>query len=302
MILLWGLASDAPLAAVASHLRALGARPALLDQRAAGQTSMRLRAAGDVSGELIVDGQRLDLDHVRSVYLRPYDCRRITAVEEAGPGSQLWQHATELDDVLLSWCEMTPALVLNRPSAMASNDSKPFQSRLIAAAGFGTPETLITTDISRAEAFWAEHGDVVYKSCSGVRSTVRRFNPADRERLGNLRWCPTQFQRRIAGTDYRVHVVGEEVFACRILAEADDYRYDRGASIAACELDAELTRRCKDLSRGLGLTVAGLDLRESATGDWYCFEVNPSPGFTYFQARTGQPIDLAIAGLLRAAS
>lgn len=255
----------------------------------------------EVGGELAVSGLRLDLGEVRAVYLRPYDCRRTGAVAAAGPGSPLWRHATELDDALLSWCELAPALVINRPEAMCSNDSKPFQARLIAAAGFRTPETLITTDVALAEAFWAEHGDVIYKSCSGVRSIVQRFNPADRDRLGNLRWCPTQFQRRIVGVDCRVHVVGGEIFACRITADADDYRYDHHARVVACELDAELADRCRALSRALGLEVAGLDLRQSPDGDWYCFEVNPSPAFTYFQTRTGQPIDLAIARMLAAA-
>jgi hypothetical protein len=299
--LLWGLASESPLAAVAGQLRTLGAKVALLDQRAVADTSLRLRVGREVSGELVVDGLRLDLSQVRSVYMRPYDCRRISAVAAAGPDSPLWQHAIELDDALLSWCELAPAMVINRPEAMTSNDSKPYQSRLIAAAGFRTPETLITTEASLADAFWGEHGDVIYKSCSGVRSIVQRFNPADRNRLDNLRWCPTQFQRRIAGTDCRVHVVGDEVFACRIMAEADDYRYDRDAMIVPCELDADVAATCRNLSRALGLVVAGLDLRESVDGDWYCFEVNPSPGFTYFQARTGQPIDLAIAKVLLAA-
>jgi glutathione synthase/RimK-type ligase-like ATP-grasp enzyme len=81
----------------------------------------------------------------------------------------------------------------------------------------------------------------------------------------------------------------------------DDDKVSEPYTVVACELDTDLTERCKKLSRALGLLGAGLDLRESAGGDWYCFEVNPSPGFTYFQARTGQPIDLAIAEMLLAA-
>jgi glutathione synthase/RimK-type ligase-like ATP-grasp enzyme len=272
----------------------------MLDQRAVEDTSLQLRVGSDVSGELTVAGLRLELSQVRSVYIRPYDCQRVAAVVAAGPGSPLWQRATDLDDALLSWCDLTPAMVINRPSAMSSNDSKPYQSRLIAAAGFRTPETLITTDSRLAQAFYAKHGDVVYKSCSSVRSIVRRFDPADQARLEDLRWCPTQFQQRIVGTDYRVHVVGEDVFACRIMAEADDYRYDSDAVVVACKLDSDLAERCKSLSRALDLLVAGLDLRESIAGDWYCFEVNPSPGFTYYQERANQPIDLAIAEMLLA--
>jgi D-alanine-D-alanine ligase-like ATP-grasp enzyme len=48
----------------------------------------------------------------------------------------------------------------------------------------------------------------------------------------------------------------------------------------------------------MGLAVAGIDLRRTPEGQWYCFEVNPSPGFTYFQAQAGQAIDQAIAQLL----
>jgi glutathione synthase/RimK-type ligase-like ATP-grasp enzyme len=50
------------------------------------------------------------------------------------------------------------------------------------------------------------------------------------------------------------------------------------------------------------LPVAGIDLRRTPEGEWYCFEVNPSPAFTYYESRTGQPIGRAIAKLLAAGS
>jgi hypothetical protein len=33
-------------------------------------------------------------------------------------------------------------------------------------------------------------------------------------------------------------------------------------------------------------------------GRVYCFEVNPNPGFSYFEAQTGQPIAQAVARYL----
>jgi D-alanine-D-alanine ligase-like ATP-grasp enzyme len=39
-------------------------------------------------------------------------------------------------------------------------------------------------------------------------------------------------------------------------------------------------------------------MRRTDEGEWYCFEINPSPGFTYYQNATGAPIDAAIAKLL----
>jgi D-alanine-D-alanine ligase-like ATP-grasp enzyme len=48
----------------------------------------------------------------------------------------------------------------------------------------------------------------------------------------------------------------------------------------------------------LDLPVAGIDLRCTPSAEWYCFEVNPAPGFSYYQQATGQPISSAIAILL----
>jgi len=56
------------------------------------------------------------------------------------------------------------------------------------------------------------------------------------------------------------------------------------------------------LAAGLGLPVAGIDLRRTPSGRWYCFEVNPSPGFSYYEHATGQPLALSIARLLMQAS
>jgi glutathione synthase/RimK-type ligase-like ATP-grasp enzyme len=168
--------------------------------------------------------------------------------------------------------------------------------------GFAVPETLITTDPGAAAEFWERHDKVVYKSLSGVRSIVAAVEQKDLERLGDVRWCPTQFQEYVPGIDYRVHVIGEEAFACRIMSDADDYRYasrwGARALIEECDLPEGLTDGCKALAAAMDLAVVGVDLRCTPQGKWYCFEVNPSPGFTYYQDHTQQPLDRAIARLL----
>ena len=301
MILVWGLPGDSPIAEVHAALEAIGQPAFFLDQRRAPETRVQLRVQPAVSGWLEIDNQVLDLTAVRAAYVRPYDSRRLRAVASAGPESPEWQAALGVEDVLLSFCELTPALVVNRPSAMAANGSKPYQSRLIASFGFCVPETLVTTDPEAAAEFWRRHEQVVYKSISGVRSVVARLTPEHEERLRNISWCPTQFQQWIAGEDVRVHVVGDEVFSCQVKSTADDYRYASGTTAVAIEpleLPIEVAERCIAAARAMQLPVAGLDLRYSSAGDWYCFEVNPSPGFSYFQRQTGQQIDVAIAALL----
>ncbi|MET8850174.1 RimK domain-containing protein ATP-grasp [Amycolatopsis sp. NPDC004625] len=303
-ILLWGLLADDPMAAVLARLRQLDAPVRFLDQRRVLDTTVRISAGRT---RVTVAGAEFDLDAVRAAYVRPHDSTRLPAVRVLPPSSAQWRHAAELDQVLNAWTDRTPAYVLNRPEAGASNGSKPYQLRLVAAAGFRVPPTLVTNDPARAEAFLAEHGDVIVKSTSGIRSRVRRVGAADRARLAAVTTCPTQFQRYVPGTDVRVHVVGTEVFAAEVDSEADDYRYARSQGYRApvltgVDLPACVADRCRDLAKRLGLPVAGADLRRTPDGEWYCFEVNPSPGFTYYESRTGQPIAAAIAGLLAAAA
>ena len=176
---------------------------------------MELCVDSDIRGVLQIGDRKSDLGAVTAVYLRPYDWRRLPEIEKAGPGSPAWRHTLEVQDTLLCWLELTSAQVINRLTAMAVNNSKPLHACLIRSLGFDIPDTLITTDPSTAQEFWEKHGTVIYRSISSVRSIVSRLTPKHVRRLDDIAWCPTQFQRYIPGNDYRVHVVGDEVFACR---------------------------------------------------------------------------------------
>ncbi|PJJ06567.1 RimK-like ATP-grasp domain-containing protein [Streptomyces sp. 2333.5] len=300
MILLWGLFQDAPLARVHAELQRRGAPVALVDQRAVLQSGIRVEVDDRVRGAITVGDVEVDLADVTAAYVRPYDAWRIGAVARAGRDSDECRHACEFDDSLWQWCELTDACVVNRPSRMAGNSSKPRQSAAIRAHGFRVPDTLITTDADAARAFAAGHERVIYKSVSGIRSIVSQLRPDD-DRLDDLAWCPTQFQEHVSGLDYRVHVVGGDVFCSRIESSADDYRYAarQGAELSlepAC-LPDDLPDRCRELAAGLGLRLAGIDLRRTPDGSWYCFEVNPSPAFTFYD-RHEQGIAEAVARLL----
>ena len=301
LALLWGVSGEGPLAIVGAELDRLGAPWLLLDQRAILETAVELEVGAEVAGALRLPGATLDLAAVGALYARPYQAAQLPAVARAGPGSPAWRHAHAVEAALLAWSEVTPALVVNRGDAAASNSSKPYQLELIRRAGLAVPETLVTTDPGAALAFWERHGAVVYKSVSGVRSIVRRLAPADRARLADLAACPTQLQRYIPGRDYRAHVVGAEVLACAIEADGADYRYADGVRVEACALPDDVAAACVAVTAALGLSVAGVDLRCTPEGEWYCLEVNGAPGFSYYEEATGQPIGAAIARLLAGA-
>ncbi len=302
MILLWGLPEDEPLRVVQQALDARGAAVLFLDQYEVLRSSLTLHVGASVEGLLRVGKRMVRLEDISAAYVRPYDSVGLLSDQASHPAAASFQHAMEFDAGLRAWLEVTSALVVNPLHAMAENNSKPLQAMTIRAAGFEIPDTIVTTDRRSVQQFWDRHGAVIYKSTSGIRSVVSRLTPAHRQRLHDLRWCPTQFQEHVAGTDVRVHVVGEQVFGCEVLSDADDYRYagrqGHSVEMRPYDLPPECAQRCLNVVHGMGLAIAGVDLRRTPEGRWYCFEVNPSPGFTYFQSHTGQPIGQAVADLL----
>jgi glutathione synthase/RimK-type ligase-like ATP-grasp enzyme len=244
---------------------------------------------------------RLDVEDVTGVYYRPLQAPELSIDGLAPEAVQAVQ--AQRSAALSAVIDALPCPVVNRAFAGMSNHSKPHQAMLIRACGFSVPATLITNDASAALAFAAEHsGDVIYKSVSGVRSIVRHFGPEQAARLPLLRHGPAQFQKRVAGTDIRVHVVADEIFATRIETPSIDYRYaatdGNALDMRPCELPREVEARCIELTRRLGLLFSGIDLKETPDGDYVCFEANPSPGFLFYERATGQPISTALARLL----
>jgi hypothetical protein len=311
MILLWGIVEDSPLASVRDALESLGARVVFLDQREALQTEIELTVDGCVSGVLRLPSGEVPLGEIRAVYVRPYDVRRTLSRNAglsrnaAGPDHSRGDRAALFESTISWWTDIAPTLVINRPSAMRSNGSKPYQAAFIQSAGFDVPDTVVTTDKEAVTNFWERHGRIIYKSVSGIRSIVSQLTLEHRGRLDDLVNCPTQFQEYVEGTDVRIHVVADEVFSCEIESTADDYRYAlrQGCKlqIRPYDLPAEVADRCRSLTATLNLPVAGIDLRRTHDERWCCFEVNPSPAFTFYESWTGQPIGGAIARLLAGA-
>ena len=82
-----------------------------------------------------------------------------------------------------------------------------------------------------------------------------------------------------------------------------DYRYAArsGASLSArpIEIPTHVAEACTGMARSLGLALSGVDLRRTPDDQYYCFEINPSPGFIFYERAAGQPISEAVAHLLK---
>jgi glutathione synthase/RimK-type ligase-like ATP-grasp enzyme len=288
VILIWGSADDPPVERLVSILRDRSVDLVHIDENVLAKLRYDVTLGAIPTGWIETQDCTVRVDELTGIYVRP--------------GESLPELTTEASMTLLGIVSCAPAIVVNRPSAGRSNWSKPFQLRLIAAAGLQVPDTLVTTDPEAALSFLVEHKRVVYKSISGIRSIVATLTSADAERLHAVAHGPVQFQQWIDGQDVRVHVVGHRWFATAIDSDVDDYRYasrnGTDVTMTPIEIPSELGKSLVALTQRMGLLVSGIDLRVTENGEWFCFEVNPSPGFTFYEAATGQPIADAIADLL----
>jgi glutathione synthase/RimK-type ligase-like ATP-grasp enzyme len=309
MILLCGIASEPPvaLAIEAARLRAI---PHLVfHQRDSQFCDIAIdHQAGRLTGSLWAQEREWPLEQFTGVYSRMIPAEDLPENRQAGrtqrdPGRVA--RSFFLNQALADWIELAECRVVNRANAISSNVSKPYQTQIIAQL-FPTPATLVTNEPVEARDFIRSHQRVIYKSISSIRSIVREWSSSDEQNLDKIRALPTQFQSFISGTNVRVHVVGRKVFATEISSPAVDYRYAQmdGMNVVMrpIELPADVSRKCRDLSTMLQLPFCGIDLKRTERDVYYCFEVNPSPAYSYYQDQTGQPIAEALVDYLAGTS
>jgi len=307
MIIVSGVLSDEMIELVCARLRQMNYDYVFLDQsRYIKKYRLNWKLSqGKISGYLIIGGKKIDLRSVTGVYVRYIDYSEPREIKRS-PLEKRYKELIfgEQQLGLIGLFEALRCPVVNKVLVSTSNDSKPYQSLVIKKHGFKIPKTIITNIKEEAMKFYAScRGKVIYKSISGIRSIVKRFEKKDFARVNLIANCPVQFQEQIPGDDIRVHTVGKETFASRVISKATDYRYaslDKVSwSMEPVKLPEKVAENCLKLSKAFGLLVAGIDLRRTPAGEYYCFEVNPSPGFIFYERHSGHEISKAIARLLK---
>ena len=306
MILVCGLVADAMVELMCARLSDLGYEYMLFDQlHYPGRYNLSWEVGKDgLRGYLASPERSVDLAELTGVYARYVNYRGGPERSDFSTSERQMIDA-EYQASLMHLLDLLPCTVVNRAKASTSNDSKIYQSFLAESVGLCTPRTLVTTDPDEVKSFYESCGHrVIYKSLSSIRSIVSRLSDADlEERLSRVRNCPTQFQEVVEGDDIRVHTVNDEVFATQIVSDVSDYRYAGrdGGSLAMreCDLPSPIAEACLQMAHSLGLVLSGIDLRKTPDNQYYCFEINPSPGFIFYERMTGQPISEAVANALR---
>lgn len=302
MVLLYGIPGDGPFELVADSLEELEVPFVILNQSRFTDINFDLQLNNDCfDGEISIGHLSYPLSSFTGIYNRGIDFTALPAAQLLKSQPEVYDSYAGLFDAIQNWIEAAPCAVVNRASAMSSNASKPYQLGLIQPY-FQVPETLITNNPQDVLAFEKASSEIIYKSASSVRSIVQSVNAKDPSALAPVRNCPTLFQKKLDGTNYRVHVVDKTVFAIKAETESIDYRYShkegKETVLTPATLPPPIEASCIALAKALNLPFAGIDLFHTTTNNWVCFEVNPSPGFSYFENMTGQPIAKAVAKYL----
>lgn len=253
---------------------------------------------GKLCGSWLINNREVNLKDISAIYTR-FDSASL-AEENISANTKI-QIETERQICFNVLFENIDSMVINKPKAQFSNFSKLYQSFIINQYGLKIPNAIISNNKEEVENFiktYKKNG-VIYKSASSERSIVKKFTDKDFKKLDLLKNCPHLFQECISGKDIRVHALATgETFACEINSDESDYRYDNNRNIVPIKIPKKISEICVKLTLNLGLYCSGIDLRKTNDNEYYCFEVNPSPAFSWYEYQTGLPISKAIAEMM----
>jgi len=192
--------------------------------------------------------------------------------------------------------------IINPWMAGWSNGTRPIHYRFLASVGFLVPPWIISNDPEEVQDFLAQNNaEVFVKSVSFHRTISTRFSEYHSRDLQRLLNCPALFQKAVPGADVRVHVVKSNCFGVKIASNCDDYRYPGNGVVhySAVDVPEAIARLSVDATRQLGLVFSGIDFKIcQRSGEWYCLEINPMPGYSFYDSHLDGRITAALASYL----
>ncbi len=261
------------------------------------------RLAGDEStpaqGYWALDShsrRRVPLAEIEGAYWWFYDGITMPAagMQSDDPG----RYYTELESCLLNFLHNLDCFWINPPRTVFEHRFKGEHLALARRLGFTIPDTLIANDPDAIRAFFDRHdGDIIFKSVSST-GVPEKMEPEYLDSDDLL--IPQMYQQFIPGTDVRVHLVNDEIFATEV--HSDHWVSKRDIlDPKPLVIPDDVAEKCIALRKALGLVLAGIDFRKTLEGRYYFLEANPSPQFQTYEDRARQPIsdclvDALIAG------
>jgi hypothetical protein len=213
---------------------------------------------------------------------------RMSFINYGNISNQIIKDSLQYDSFLgyLIYYELKNVLNVNLYSI--SNDSKLFQLDLISGVikYIKIPDYVVIKnhfikDCLHINSNYKRH---VVKSLSSIRSIVKEFE--SNTDVFNLSKStePVLFQQFIDGINIRVHVIDEYIYPIVIFSDSIDYRYENNINkFEETKIPNIIEKDCVAISKHLGLRFAGVDLLLTKDNEYFVLEVNPSPGYSYFE-------------------
>lgn len=257
----------------------------------------------------------------RSVWFRRPDRPQARDCHEADIEfiGQQWRYfqknVADLNEALIG------SLWVNRPPAAYAAEGKLLQLSVARELGMPFPELVVTDRAEDVARFVQRWRSVVYKtfhphawqsaSSRKIYSMgVTRIDP-DTELPGDaIAACPGIFQRYIDKSfDIRVTVVGDRLFAVKILKHSGEAYVDWRQSVLAEETRMEPVtlpdaweRHIRRLMQRLGLVFGCVDLVADRDGNLYFLEINQAGQFLFVeQKEPAVPLLRAVTAMLASA-
>ncbi|MBE0564917.1 MAG: hypothetical protein IH621_03100 [Krumholzibacteria bacterium] len=263
---------------------------------------------------------QIGMEVIPSTALRSIWHRRIQDPDTATAGVSSDEHriiVSERDELLRALVTAFDGFVLCDRDVYEPLDRKCYQYQLAARFGFNIPDTLVTTSVTLARAFYEDHNrDVIFKLQRSQwidyptgRHAVYSQPLNEEDLVLDHLWksAPCLVQERIPKAfEVRATVVGDQVFACAIHSQdypdtRHDYRrynFDE-VSHRAIALPEEVEATCTRFVRSLGLYFASIDFAVTPTGKFVFLDLNPNGQWLWTEKLAGLPISRAIATILQ---
>jgi glutathione synthase/RimK-type ligase-like ATP-grasp enzyme len=209
----------------------------------------------------------------------------------------------ECSSLVMSLFNESRPRVVNRPKEQLLAACKGTQLVSAARLSIPVPDTLITNSRDDADAFRSRHASCVFKALTwtnGPLIPTRTLTAEDLEDPDALQAAPVIVQEQLpAGSDIRVNIFGEEVYAAAKPVTTVDGRLEAQLWHEHSLPDA-LSGQLVELLAALGLDYGCVDLRLLPDGRYYFLEVNPAGQFLMVERDTKQLLTASLCRLLTA--
>ncbi len=202
---------------------------------------------------------------------------------------------------IYSFLQLTNKLVVNKPSSGDSNINKFVHSVILKQYGFNTIRSVVSNSPSVMSGILNANSEWIVKGSSSMKTKVVAVEHYILSRLLKLQNSPSLFQPKIIGDNVRIHFVGNNYFAERIISERLDYRFSDDEtnpnSYFPIEPPKDIITKCRNYCKAEELYFVGFDFIVN-DNNWVILECNTMPGYESYDRRCKSKISEVLIELL----